>query len=605
MYPVTLNIMGRRCLVVGGGWVALRKVEGLLAERARVTVVTPEAVAPLGTLGKEEAIALEKRAYRPGEAASFSLVFAATDDREVNRRVSEDAASAGVWVNVADDPALCTFHLPARLRRGSLQLSIASAGEAPFVVRRLRAFLERRFGPEWAGWIEAAGRFRADVRALGLSRDESERRYDLFFDATVDTRRIKARVPLSEELARWLSPVPETPESPRRREKGKGFHAGHASFGEARGTWGLVSLVGGGPGDAGLLTLRGRERLLCADAVVYDRLAATALPCDLPAHVELHCVGKEAGHHPVPQEEICALLVRLARKGKRVVRLKGGDPYVFGRGGEEAEALSAAGVPFEVVSGVTAGIAVPAYAGVPPTHRKEAVRVTLLTAHESRKENGSQVRWELLAADPHATLVGYMGVTSLPQTVEKLVAAGMDRLTPAAVVERGTTSAQKTVRSTLAELPAAVEREGIEPPAMFIIGTVVRHAETLDWFGKRPLSGERLVIVAPGGDLGTELDRCGAEVVEIPLPVTPAARVVLGALPITGCILRSPEEAEALDEERDGPGWDSSKVVAWSLSPAAAGRARLLGWRNLVQIPEETPDAVIRAIMGNAISSIA
>ena len=596
MYPVTLNVTGRRCLVVGGGWVALRKVEGLIAEGAQVTVVTPEAVGPLAILQKNQAITLEVRAYQPGEAAAFSLVFAATDDREVNRRVSEDAASAGVWVNVADDPALCTFHLPARVRRGSLQLSIASAGESPFVVRRLRAFLERRFGPEWTAWIEAAGRFRGAVRALGLPRDEMERRYDLFFDATVDTRQIRARVPAAEELARWLSPDPEKPGSGR-AENGKGSQAGVASPDGARGRAGLVSLVGGGPGDAGLLTLRGRQRLMSAEAVVYDRLAATALPCDLPANVGLHCVGKEAGHHPVPQEEINALLVRLAREGKRVVRLKGGDPYVFGRGGEEAEALAAAGVLFEVVPGVTSGIAVPAYAGVPPTHRQEAVRVTLLTAHESKKVEGPQVRWDLLAADPHATLVGYMGVTSLPHVVERLIAAGMKPLTPAAVVEWGTTSAQRVVRGTLAELPAAVERARIEPPALFIIGTVVRHADTLDWFGKRPLSGERLVIASPGGDLGAELDMCGAEVVEVPLPVTPAARVVLGALPLTGCVLRSPEEADALDEERDGPGWDASKVVAWCLRPAAAERARLLGWRNVVHLPDETPGAVIRAMV--------
>src|SRR3972149_4906928 len=300
MYPVTLNVKGRRCLVVGGGWGALR--------------------------------------------------------------VSEAAASAGVWVNVADDPALCTFHLPARVRRGSLQLSIASGGESPFVVRRLRAFLERRFGPEWTAWIEGAGRFRGSGRA------------------------------------------------PRPPPGGVG---------------------GAGPGAAGLLTLRGRQRLMSAEAVVYDRLAATALPCDLPANVGLHCVGKEAGHHPVPQEEINALLVRLAREGKRVVRLKGGDPYVFGRGGEEAEALAAAGVRFEVVPGVTSGIAVPAYAGVPPTHRHEAVRVTLLTAHESKKEDGTQVRWDLLAADPHSTLVGYMGVTSLPQGVERPISAGVESLPPA------------------------------------------------------------------------------------------------------------------------------------------------------------------------------
>jgi len=163
-----------------------------------------------------------------------------------------------------------------------------------------------------------------------------------------------------------------------------------------------------------LLTLRGYRRLMAADAVVYDRLAAPALPCDLPGSVELHCVGKTAGRHPVPQEEINAMLIRLAREGKRVVRLKGGDSYVFGRGGEEAEVLAAAGVPFEVVPGVTSGIAAPAWAGIPVTHRREAVRVTLLTAHECAKSGGPQVRWDLLAQDEASTIVGYMGVTALP-----------------------------------------------------------------------------------------------------------------------------------------------------------------------------------------------
>src|SRR3989304_6250464 len=283
MYPVTLNVKGRRCLVVGGGGGALRKVEGLVAEGAQVTVVTPEAVGPLATLAKDQAITVEKRAYRRGRAAPFPLVSPATDDAGVNRRVSEDAASAGVWVNVADDPALCTFHLPARVRRGSLQLSIASVGVSPFVVRRLRLFLERRFGPEWTAWIEAAGRFRGAVRALGLPRDEMERRYDLFFDATVDTRQIRARVPAAEELARWLSPDPSMPGAGH-AENGTGSQAGCASPDGARGTAGLVSLVGAGPGDAGLLTLRGRQRLMSAEAVVYDRLAATAPPRHLPPH---------------------------------------------------------------------------------------------------------------------------------------------------------------------------------------------------------------------------------------------------------------------------------------------------------------------------------
>ena len=199
-----------------------------------------------------------------------------------------------------------------------------------------------------------------------------------------------------------------------------------------------VSLVGAGPGCPGLLTVRGRRRLAEADAVVYDRLAAGALPCDLPDTVELHAVGKAAGGHPVPQDEINALLVLLARAGKRVVRFKGGDPYVFGRGGEEAEALAAAGIPYEVVPGVTAGVAALAWAGIPATHRGEAVRLSLVTAHDAIQGEDPAVRWDLLAADDRATLVGYMGVAALPEVVARLLEAGMDPATPAAMIEQPT-----------------------------------------------------------------------------------------------------------------------------------------------------------------------
>ncbi|MBI4880850.1 MAG: siroheme synthase, partial [Planctomycetes bacterium] len=335
MYPVMLDVHNRLCLVVGGGGVALRKVTGLLAEGARVTVVAPAPMPALEELGKEQSVRLERRPYRQGEASAYSLVFAATDDRAVNRQVFDDAGAAGVWVNVADDPELCTFHLPARVRRGALQLAVASRGEAPFVVRRLRQVLERRFGPEWAEWVDAAARFRRAVRDRRLSEAEQEARYDAFFAGTVDAHALTARVPTSAEEESFLEGLRAAPAAPAVPGPAPAACT-TAPEGESPPP-GLVSLVGAGPGDAGLLTLRGRNRLLAADCVVYDRLAATALPCDLPARVELHCVGKQADRHPVPQEEINALLVRLAREGKRVVRLKGGDPFVFGRGGEEAE----------------------------------------------------------------------------------------------------------------------------------------------------------------------------------------------------------------------------------------------------------------------------
>jgi uroporphyrin-III C-methyltransferase/precorrin-2 dehydrogenase/sirohydrochlorin ferrochelatase len=599
MYPVALSVKNRKCLVVGGGWVALRKVEGLLVDEAIVTVVAPDFVEPLEGLGKRDDVLLERRGYRAGEAAAYALAFAATDDREVNRRVSEDAGAAGVWVNVADDPELCSFHLPARIRRGALQVFVASAGAAPFVVRRLRAFLERRFGPEWAAWVEAAGRFRAAVRSLGLSRDEAERRYDQFFDATVDTSEIRARTPTAAELSGWLQPDAAAAAEPSegRAAARKAIPSPAPGRSPARQP-GLVSLVGGGPGDAGLLTVRGRQRLLAADAVVYDRLAATALPCELPRETELHCVGKEAGHHPVAQEEINALIVRLALEGKRVVRLKGGDPFVFGRGGEEAEALIAEGIPFEIVPGVAAAMGVAAYAGIPLTHRFEAVRVTLLTAHEAIKNVGTQVCWDQLAADPHATLVGYMGVSCLPAVVERLLAGGMDRDTPAAIVERGTTSCQRSVRSTLALLAEDALRARIKPPALFVIGPVVRRAEALDWFATRPLFGQRIVALAPAGEEVRALESAGAEMIVAPIPLSPAARVVLHALPISGCLLRDDEEVETLDEERDGAGWDSARTVAWCLSATAAARATALGWRNVREVVRpDRPEAWVQMLL--------
>lgn len=590
MFPVMLSVRGRRCLVVGGGGVAVRKVESLVAEGANVTVVALAPQPRLEALAEAGTIGLMRRPYRPGEATEFVLVFAATDDREVNRRVFEDADAAGIWANVADDPELCSFHLPARVRRGELQLTISSSGEAPFATRRLRQVLERRLGQEWGEWLAAAGEFRRRVRRLGLPPGSEEELFDGFFAATVSPSVLCCRVPLSEEVEAWLGAPcdpEETPENPGTNE---------TLAGEGEGAPGLVSLVGAGPGDPGLLTMRGRRRLLAADAVVCDRLAEPALPPDLADRVEIHCVGKVAGNHPTPQSEINSLLVRLARQGKRVVRFKGGDPFVFGRGGEEGEALKEAGVPFEVVPGVTAGVAVPAYAGVPVTHRREAVRVTFLTAHETIKTDGPQVRWDLLARDEHATIVGYMGVTSLPAVTQRLLAEGMAADTPAAIIERGTTAAQRVVTSTLARLAGDAAGAGIEPPALFVISPAVRHAVALDWFSTRPLAGQRLLVPAPASDMTDILDVLGADVVECPLPATRAARLVIGASPLTGCVLSTGDEVDLLEGERSRPGWEG-RVVAWCRSRGAAERARQLGWRQVEESGESVAE-LVQALAG-------
>lgn len=571
MFPVMLQLAGRRCLVVGGGGVAYRKIQGLLAENARVTVVAPKVVPGVAELGREGRISLERRPYADGEAVTYALVFAATDDREVNRHVFEDASGAGVWVNAADDPELCTFHVPAVIRRGALHLALASGGTAPFAVRRLRRLLQRWIGPEWGEWMEAAARFRERVRGLGVSSVCREALFDRYFDETVDGETLHARVPAGPEEDRIVA---------REAGEDRSYSKGEPAIrpGPVADSPGLVSLVGAGPGNPGLLTLRGYRRLLAADTVVYDRLAAPALPCDLPQDVELRCVGKTAGRHPVPQEEINSMLIRLSRQGKRVVRLKGGDPFVFGRGGEEAEALAAAGCPFEVVPGITSGIAGPAWAGIPVTHRREAVRVTLLTAHECEKDR-TQIRWDLLAQDPSSTLVAYMGVKALPRIVGKLLEAGMDPETPAAMVERGTTGAQRSVVSTLSGLVEEALGAGIRPPALVVVGPTVRHAERLDWAGRCPLVGRR-ILVTRGTRWLEPLERAGAEVVEVALPLTPAAHVVLEALPLSDVVMASREEVEALDVVRGGVGW-GPEVTAWCIGRGTWERARELGWERV------------------------
>jgi uroporphyrin-III C-methyltransferase/precorrin-2 dehydrogenase/sirohydrochlorin ferrochelatase len=593
-----LSLRDRPVLVVGGGEVAARKIDGLLAAGARPTVVAPGVAEEIEAWARRGVVTVHRRPYSAGEVAGFVLVFVATDDPEVNERVSREAREAGIWVNVADDPDRCTFHLPARVQRGALQLAIASEGGAPFAVRRLRQVLERRFGAEWGEWMQAARRFRQAVRAAGLRGAAMERRHDAFFTATVDAERLRARVPGTTEIEGWLAPrAGDEPAGPA--DAPEPATAALLPFAPRVGPGpgprpGLVSLVGAGPGDPALLTVRARERLRAAEAVVYDRLAAPALPADLPPEVELHCVGKEAGHHSVPQEEIQALLVRLSRAGKRTVRLKGGDPFVFGRGSEEAEALRRAGVPWEVVPGVTAGIGATACAGIPVTHRGESVRVTLVTAHESTKGNGPQVRWDLLAQDPHATLVGYMGISTLPEVAARLVAGGMDPATPAALVAQGATAGQRTVVSTLAGLHAAGIAAGIRSPAIFVIGPTVRHAAAMDWWASRPLSGERTGVFAPAGALWPALDLAGAEVVELPRPLGPAARVAIRAAALTSVLVRTSEEVEALDEERGSGGLDPD-FRAFCLGFEAADRARALGWARVIELDEAAGEAAIVA----------
>jgi len=284
---------------------------------------------------------------------------------------------------------------------------------------------------------------------------------------------------------------------------------------------GKVFLVGAGPGDPGLITWRGLEALGQADVVYIDALVEPTLVGTLPEHTERFFVGKYAGHHTVPQGEIEQRMIASAKEGKTIVRLKGGDPFVFGRGGEEALALRKAGVPFEVVPGVTAAVAASAYAGIPITHRGVSTFAMLLTAHETPDQikNKATVPFNEMAKLSGGTFAGYMGIKRLGHVVKELTENGMDKTTPAALIERGTTGLQKVATGTLETLEAVAEEKGIRPPALFVIGDVVKFSDEIDWFEPGPLAGKRVMVMRPANQAGAMYDtlrRLGAYVIPAP-----------------------------------------------------------------------------------------
>lgn len=282
---------------------------------------------------------------------------------------------------------------------------------------------------------------------------------------------------------------------------------------------GKVFLVGAGPGHPGLITIRGVDVLEHADAVVYDFLVPDEIVVTLPPHVERHYVGKQAGKHALPQEQISELLVKLAKEGKNVVRLKGGDPFVFGRGGEEAHELKSHGITFEIVPGVTSGIAAPAFAGIPATERMRSSTLILVTGHKAKCKDCSSVDWEALARIKNGTIVIYMGIGELEQIVETLLANGMSPVMPAAIIERGTFPSQVNVTAPLNQLVTAARENNITPPAIVVIGKVVELGADLDWVEHPPLFGKRILVTRPSDQAGfmyRELHHLGAEILPYP-----------------------------------------------------------------------------------------
>jgi uroporphyrinogen III methyltransferase/synthase len=360
---------------------------------------------------------------------------------------------------------------------------------------------------------------------------------------------------------------------------------------------GRVYLVGAGPGDPGLMSVRSLELIAIADAIFYDRLIPPGALAGAPTDAELVYVGKQPGVPSVPQEEIGERLVAAAREGKSIVRLKGGDPFVFGRGGEEGEALREAGVEFEVVPGITAGVAATAYAGIPVTHRDDASAVAFVTGHEDPEKTETALDWEALARFP-GTLVFYMGVKRLGENAAALIAAGRDPDEPAAAIERGTMPGQRTVEATLGTLAEAVEREAVKAPALIVVGEVARRREQLGWLERRPLHGRRVVVTrarAQASGLASSLRDLGADVVELPaIRIEPridseqVEQVAGGVGTYDLLCLTSPNGVGLLFEAMEGVGLDARALAGVTVAAIGPGTARALAERGVLAdvVPE-------------------
>ena len=454
--PIFLTVRNQACLVVGGGEVAARKAGVLLQAGAQVRVVAPELGSTLAALAAHGKVEHHAARFEAGQVHDCAVVIAATDDEEVNRAVAQAARVQHVPVNVVDRPDLCSFVMPSIIDRSPLVLAVSTGGAAPVLARLLRARLETLIPASYGRLAALMGEFRDKVKQR--FRRVADRR--IFWEQVVEGP-VAEKVYAGQDQAAWLAL-----EQALKQESGQ----------PARGE---VYLIGGGPGDPDLLTFRALRLMQRADVVVYDRLVAPAVLELVRRDAERIYAGKERDNHAIPQEGINQLLVRLAREGKRVVRLKGGDPFIFGRGGEEIETLMAEGIAFQVVPGITAAAGCAAYAGIPLTHRDYSQAVVFVTGH--LQDGSVNLNWKALA-QPRQTIVFYMGLHGISVLCRELIAHGLPASMPAALVEQGTTRNQRVYVGTLETLPDIVQHNDIHAPTLIIVGEVVRLHEKLAWF---------------------------------------------------------------------------------------------------------------------------
>ncbi len=461
--PIFLNLRGRRCLVIGGGEVAARKVALLLEAGGRVDIVAPQLCPALRALADQGAVAHSAGHFHPDQVREATLVFAATDDAQVNREVSEVAKARGIPVNVVDQPELCSFIMPSIIDRSPVVAAVSTGGASPVLARLLRARLETLIPAAYGRLARLVADFR-DVAKAHFKHPAARRR---FWEDVLQGPIAEQVLAGQEDAARAA------------------LAARIAAADGASEPQGEVYLVGGGPGDPDLLTFRALRLMQQADVVVHDRLVSKEVLDLVRRDADRIYAGKERDHHAIPQEDINQLLVRLAKQGKRVLRLKGGDPFIFGRGGEEIETLMSEGIRFQVVPGVTAAAGCAAYAGIPLTHRDYAQAVMFVTGH--LQDGTVDLNWKALA-QPRQTVVFYMGLHGVDIICRELVRHGLPATTPAALVQQGTTRRQRVLTGTLANLPAIVKEGQVKAPTLIIVGEVVQLHTKLNWFTPVPLN---------------------------------------------------------------------------------------------------------------------
>ncbi len=455
--PLFASLKDRPVLVVGGGAIALRKIELLLKAQARVLVVAAELGSGVQHLQRQGQVHWLAQQFEEAQLDAVFLAIAATDDHALNRRVFEAAEARQRLVNVVDDQPHCSFIFPSIINRSPLQIAISSCGTAPVLARLWREKLEALLPQHMGQMAHVASRWRQRVKERLPKLAQRRRFWEKLFTHPTFHRLAKSHQHADAE--RFVQ---------------QQLHGDLPTVGE-------VSLVGAGPGDAGLLTLKALQSIQQADVVLYDALVSDQVLELVRREAEKVFVGKRAGQCAMRQEAINRLLVEYARQGKRVVRLKGGDPFVFGRGGEELEALKAAGIPFDVVPGITAALGATAYAGIPITHRDYAQAATLITGH--CQPNGQPLDWQALAQS-RQTLVVYMGTIQAAELAQTLQAHGRSADTPVAVISQGTLATQQVRTGHLKEL-ARLAQEA-PTPALLVIGEVVSLHRKLCWFGQQP-----------------------------------------------------------------------------------------------------------------------